>query len=98
MASWHSDLKAENILFDGQRVWLVDWQAAFVNDRYFDLAVSANFVVTNDAGERTYFEQYFGQRPDEYQRARFFLMRIRSASDSRRGSPQVAEHFAFCSV
>ena len=75
MVSCHSDLKPENILFDGQRVWLVGWQAAFVNDRYFDLAVAANFVVTNDADEWIYLEQYFGQRPDEYQRARFFLMR-----------------------
>ena len=75
MVSCHSDLKPENIVFDGQRVWLVGWQAAFVNDRYFDLAVAANFVVTNNADEWTYLEQYFGQRPDEYQRARFFLMR-----------------------
>ena len=75
MVSCHSDLKPENILFDGQRVWLVDWRAAFVNDRYFDLAVAANFLVTNEADEWTYLEQYFGQRPDEYQRARFFLMR-----------------------
>jgi aminoglycoside phosphotransferase (APT) family kinase protein len=75
MVSCHSDLKPENILFDGQRVWLLGWQAAFVNDRYFDLAVAANFVVTNNAEEWTYLEQYFGQEPDEYQRARFFLMR-----------------------
>ena len=75
MVSCHSDLKPENILFDGQRVWLVDWRAAFVNDRYFDLAVAANFVVTNNADERTYLEQYFGRPPDEYQRARFFLIR-----------------------
>ena len=75
MVSCHMDLKAENILFDGQRVWLVDWQAAFVNDRYFDLAVAANFVVTDNADEWTYLEQYFAQRPDEHQSARFFLMR-----------------------
>jgi aminoglycoside phosphotransferase (APT) family kinase protein len=75
MVSCHMDLKPENILFDGQRVWLVDWDAAFVNDRYFDLAIAANFVVAGDADEWTYLEQYFGQRPDEYQRARFFLMR-----------------------
>jgi thiamine kinase-like enzyme len=74
MVSCHMDLKPENILFDGQRVWLVNWQAAFVNDRYFDLAVAANFVVTDGADDLTYLEQYFGQRPDEYQRARFFLM------------------------
>lgn len=75
MVPCHMDLKPENILFDGQRMWLVDWEAAFVNDRYFDLAVAANFVVTNEADERTYLDQYFGQRPDEYQHARFFLMR-----------------------
>src|SRR5215471_21537941 len=75
MVSCHMDLKPENILFDGQRVWLVNWQAAFVNDRYFDLAVAANFVVANDADEGTYLQRYFGQPPDEYQRARFFIMR-----------------------
>lgn len=75
MVSCHSDLKPENILFDGQRLWLVGWQAAFLNDRYFDLAVAANFVVSNNADEWAYLEQYFGQPPDEYQRARFFLMR-----------------------
>jgi aminoglycoside phosphotransferase (APT) family kinase protein len=75
IVSCHSDLKPENILFDGKRVWLVDWQAAFLNDRYFDLAVVANFVITTDADEKTYLEAYFGQPPDEYACARFLLMR-----------------------
>lgn len=75
LVSCHMDLKPENIVFDGQRIWLMNWQAAFVNDRYFDLAVAANFLVTNDADELSYLERYFGQPPDEYQRARFFLMR-----------------------
>ena len=75
MVSSHSDLRPENMVFDGERVWLVDWQAAFVNDRYFDLSVVANFVVTNDEDERVYLRGYFGQPPDEYQLARFFLMR-----------------------
>jgi hypothetical protein len=75
MVSCHMDLKPENIVFDGQRVWLVDWQAAFLNDRYFDLAIVANFVITSDADERTYLEAYFGRAPDEYECARFFLMR-----------------------
>jgi len=75
MVSCHNDLKPENILFEGQRVWLIDWQAAFVNDRYFDLAIIANFVVNNDIEEKAFLEAYFGQPPDEYQLARFFLMR-----------------------
>jgi len=75
MVSCHNDLKPENIVFDGHRVWLLDWKAALVNDRYFDLAIAANFVVTNDAEERTYLQEYFGQPPAEYQLARLFLMR-----------------------
>lgn len=75
MVSSHMDLKPDNILFDGRRIWLVDWQAGFVNDRYFDLAVVANFLVNSDAEEVSYLTHYFGESPDEYQRARFFLMR-----------------------
>src|SRR5262249_54548933 len=73
--SSHNDLKPENILFDGARAWLVDWEAAFLNDRYSDLAFFSNFVVTNDTEERVYLQQYFGQPPGEYQLARFFVTR-----------------------
>ena len=75
MVSSHNDLfKPDNILFDGQRVWLVDWEAAFLNDRYADLAVVANLIVSDDAEEKIFLEEYFGQPPDQYQFARFFLM------------------------
>jgi hypothetical protein len=75
MVSCHNDLKPENILFDGDRVWLVDWEAAFLNDRYFDLAIVANFVVTNEAEEEAYLRAYFGEPAGEYRLARFYLMR-----------------------
>ncbi|MBS1804449.1 MAG: phosphotransferase [Acidobacteria bacterium] len=75
MVSSHMDLKPDKILFDGGHIWLVDWQAAFVNDRYFDLAVAANCLVNSDDDEAIYLERYFGHAPDEYQRCRFFLMR-----------------------
>jgi thiamine kinase-like enzyme len=75
MVSSHNDLfKPDNVVFDGSRVWLVDWEAAFLNDRYADLAVVANLVVTNDAEEQIFLQEYFGQPPDPYQQARFFLM------------------------
>ena len=75
MVSSHNDLKPENILFDGERVWLVDWEAAFLNDRYSDLAVMANFVVTNDAEEEVYLRAHFGEAAGEYRLSRFYLMR-----------------------
>ncbi len=75
MAPSHNDLfKPDNMLFDGNRVWLVDWEAAFQNDRYADLAAAANMIVTSDAEEESYLSEFFGHPPNAYQRARFFLM------------------------
>jgi aminoglycoside phosphotransferase (APT) family kinase protein len=72
--SSHNDLKPENLLYDGERAWLVDWEAAFRNDRYQDLAVIATWFVTNEEEERTYLREYFGRPAEEHERARFFLM------------------------
>ena len=75
MAPAHNDLfKPDNILFDGSRVWLVDWEAAFQNDRYADLAVVANMLVTNERDEEIFLQEYFGEPPDDHQKARFYLM------------------------
>jgi len=71
----HIDLKPQNILFDGNRVWLVDWEAARLGDRYVDLAVAANFFVRDEADEENYLREYFGESAGEYRRSRFYLMR-----------------------
>jgi aminoglycoside phosphotransferase (APT) family kinase protein len=75
LVSSHNDLKPPNMVFDGQRLWLIDWEAAFLNDRYNDLAVMANYVVANDADEESYLRAYFGEETHEYRTARFYLMR-----------------------
>ncbi|MEZ5401187.1 MAG: phosphotransferase [Bryobacteraceae bacterium] len=75
MVSSHNDiLKPDNVIFDGTRVWLVDWEAAFLNDRYADLAVVADFLVP-DSAERACLERYFGRAPGERELARFAVMR-----------------------
>jgi len=72
----HNDLfKPDNMLFDGKRLWLVDWEAAFQNDRYVDLAVVANMLVAEEAEERIFLQEYFGASPGSYQAARLYLMR-----------------------
>jgi hypothetical protein len=76
LAPSHNDLfKPDNILFNGSRLWLVDWEAAFQNDRYADLAVVANMIVSNEQEEQIYLQEYFGAPPDSYQAARFYLMK-----------------------
>lgn len=72
--SCHNDCKIENIVFDGIRPWLVDWESAFLNDPYVDLAIVANFVVSTEADENTYLETYFEECIDEYRQARFYLL------------------------
>lgn len=76
MVPSHNDLfKPDNMIFDSNRLCLVDWEAAFQNDRYADLAVVANMVVTNEREEKTYLHEYFGAPASEYQEARFYLMK-----------------------
>ena len=44
----HNDLLTANLLHDGTRVRIVDWEYAGMGDRYFDLG---NLSVNNDFGE-----------------------------------------------
>ena len=75
LAPSHNDLfKPDNILFDGSSLWLVDWEAAFQNDRYADLAVVANMLVADEAEEQIFLQEYFGGSPLSCQAARFHLM------------------------
>jgi aminoglycoside phosphotransferase (APT) family kinase protein len=75
LVACHNDVKPTNILFDGTRAWLIDWEASFLNDRYIDLAWPATFFVEDDATEDAYLGAYFGKPVDEYIRSRFLVMR-----------------------
>lgn len=72
--SSHNDSKPDNIVFDGKRPWLVDWESAFLNDPYLDLSIVANFVVIDELDEINYLQSYFAGTLDNYKSARFFLM------------------------
>lgn len=74
--SSHHDLKPENIAFDGERLLLLDWEAAFLDDRNFDLVIPANFFVRDEATLERYLTLYYGSMPSPGQRARFELIRI----------------------
>jgi hypothetical protein len=70
----HNDLKPDNVLFDGEQIWLVDWEAAFLNDRYTELAVVANFYL-EEGEEYAYLQTYFGKAPGPRRLRKFYLMR-----------------------
>jgi hypothetical protein len=45
----HNDVNPTNLVFDGARVMLVDWQTAAPNDAMYDLAVIALFLRLDEA-------------------------------------------------
>ena len=55
----HNDLLAANILDDGQRLWLIDWEYGGFNTPLFDLAGLAGNNGLSEAQERAMLEQYF---------------------------------------
>ena len=44
----HNDVNPGNILWDGTRAWLVDWEVAGLNHPHYDLAVFAMFLRLDD--------------------------------------------------
>jgi thiamine kinase-like enzyme len=76
----HNDLLNANFLRDGDHLWLIDWEYAGMNDRYFDLA---NLAVNNGFAprdEEALIDAYFGRITDR-RLARLRLMKI--VSDAR---------------
>jgi len=73
--SSHNDLNPANIVYDGRRLWLIDWEAAFLADRYVDLATVANWFASDPAREDLLLRTYFNAEPTAEQRARLYLMR-----------------------
>lgn len=80
--SSHNDVNPFNVLFDGERLWLIDWEIAFRNDPLADVAcVANNFadqIVSGDAATRLETElltAWLGHAPDRATRARLALMR-----------------------
>jgi thiamine kinase-like enzyme len=58
----HNDLLNANFIFDGTRLWIVDWEYAGMGDVFFDLA---NFSVNQELGpdeDDELLRAYFGAR------------------------------------
>ena len=79
--SSHNDINPFNVLFDGERLWLIDWEIAFRNDPFADVACVANNFADQvpDAGSADALEAllhaWLGHAPDRPTRSRLALMR-----------------------
>lgn len=57
----HLDLNPSNVLFDGSKVWLVDWDTAGLADRWLDLATVVNMFLLPAERERWILERYIAR-------------------------------------
>jgi thiamine kinase-like enzyme len=70
----HNDLLAANIIDDGDRLWLVDWEYAGFNAPLFDLGGLASNSEMPPAMRETMLEHYFDRRISDELRYRFAAM------------------------
>lgn len=75
LVSSHNDPTPNNILFDGQRLWLIDWESACRNDPMVDAAIVLDHSARSQALEDVLLSAWFGRAPDEALRARLVLVR-----------------------
>jgi thiamine kinase-like enzyme len=76
LVSCHNDPNPRNILFDGERVWLVDWELAFRNDPLVDLAILTTELLEAPELEDVLLEAAFGRLPTGRLRARLSVIRL----------------------
>jgi hypothetical protein len=75
LVSSHNDLNPTNILFDGERLWLIDWETAFRNDPLVDVATLTIFLAAAPELEAVLLRSWLGRDPDRRLRARLAVVR-----------------------
>jgi hypothetical protein len=73
--SSHNDPNARNTLFDGRRLWLIDWETAYRNDPLTDVAILAENHAPLPEQATALLGEYLGRTPQPAQVARLRLMR-----------------------
>jgi Ser/Thr protein kinase RdoA (MazF antagonist) len=71
----HNDPNPRNILFDGQRLWLVDWETAYRNDPFVDVAILADNLAQTPELEDALLAAWLGREVDAEDRQRVKVVR-----------------------
>jgi thiamine kinase-like enzyme len=79
MVFGHNDLLPANLIDDGQRLWLIDWDYAGFGSPLFDLANLATNASFNETEEDFLLSNYFGKKPDRILKQKFLAMAAASA-------------------
>jgi hypothetical protein len=75
LVSSHNDPNPRNILFDGERLWLIDWEMSSRNDPLTDVAIASLELAAAPELQQVLLRGWLGREPDRPTQARFVLMR-----------------------
>jgi aminoglycoside phosphotransferase (APT) family kinase protein len=75
LVSSHNDCIPSNILFDGERLWMIDWESAYRNDPLVDVATVLDSLVRSRDLEDVLLRAWLGHEPDDGLRARLETVR-----------------------
>jgi aminoglycoside phosphotransferase (APT) family kinase protein len=73
--SSHNDVLPRNVLFDGERLWLIDWESAYRNDPLVDVATALDNFAPSPELEEVLLLACLGHEPDELLRNRLAPVR-----------------------
>lgn len=75
LVSSHNDINQGNLLFDGARLWLIDWELSFRNDPLADVAIAANGMMAGPELEAALLRGWLQGSADALLHAKLVLMR-----------------------
>ncbi|WP_119418523.1 phosphotransferase [Desertibaculum subflavum] len=68
--SSHNDCNPRNILYDGARLWLIDWESAYRNDPLVDVAIMLDNLARTPDLEELLLQAWLGRAPEDALRER----------------------------
>ncbi len=71
--STHNDPNPANLLYDGNRLWLIDWETAKRNDPFIDIATVCNTLAPTEELQDLVLRRVLSSPPDDLVRARLLL-------------------------
>ncbi|QDM26495.1 phosphotransferase [Tardiphaga sp. vice304] len=73
--SAHNDVLPRNLLFDGEQLWLVDWESAYCSDPLIDVGIALDNFAPSPELEDVLLQAWLGRAPDRAMRDRLALTR-----------------------
>jgi aminoglycoside phosphotransferase (APT) family kinase protein len=73
--SGHNDPVPNNVLFDGKRLWLIDWENGWRNDPLVDVSIVSDHLARGPELQEALLLAWCGRAPDEGLRTRLKLAR-----------------------